>query len=89
MERIKHNLRKQAQEEVTPISSIYNDPLVFIATNSEENEALAVSLPTFASLKSSLFWSCKSRQPLSLKAKKTFKLKAGAKDIQDLENSFY
>ena len=89
MERIKHNLRKQAQEEVTPISSIYNDPLVFIATNSEENEVLAVSLPTFASLKSSLFWSRKSRQPLSLKAKKTFKLKAGTKDIQDLENSFY
>ena len=59
MERIKHNLRKQAQEEVTPISNIYNDPLVFIATNSEGNEALAMSLPTFATLKSSLFWSRK------------------------------
>ena len=85
---MKHNLRKQAQEEVTPISSVYNDPLVFIATNSEENEALAVSLHTFASPKSSLYWSHKSRLPLSLKAKKTFKLKAGGKRHY-LENSFY
>ena len=41
VERVKHNLRKRAQEEVTPILSIYNDALVDIATNSEENEALA------------------------------------------------
>ena len=42
VERVKHNLRKWAREEVTPIPSIYNDALVDIATNSEENEALAV-----------------------------------------------
>ena len=41
-------------EEVTLIPSIYNDALVNIATNSEENEALAGRLPTFPSLKSSL-----------------------------------
>ena len=54
MERVKHNLRKQAQEEVTSIPSIYNDALVDIVTNSEENEALAGRLPMFPSLKSSL-----------------------------------
>ena len=54
VERVKHNLRKRAREEVTPIPSIYNDALVDIATNSEENEALAGRLPTFPSLKSSL-----------------------------------
>ena len=42
VERVKHNLRKRAREEVTPIPSIYSDALVDIATNSEENEALAV-----------------------------------------------
>ena len=44
MEIVKHNLRKRAREEVTPIPSIYNNALVDIATNSEENEALAGSL---------------------------------------------
>ena len=63
VERVKHNLRKQAREEVTPIQSIYNDALVDIATNSEENEALAGSLPTFLSLKSSLYQSRRSRLP--------------------------
>ena len=40
VERVKHNLRKQARKEVTPIPSINNDAL---ATNSEENEALATT----------------------------------------------
>ena len=35
VERVKHNLRKRAREEVTPIPSIYNDALVDIATNSD------------------------------------------------------
>ena len=54
VEGVKHNLRKRAREEVTPIPSIYNDTLVDIATNSEENEAPSGRLPTFPSLKSSL-----------------------------------
>ena len=63
VERVKHILRKRAREEVTPILSIYNDALVDIAANSQENEALAGSLPTFPSLKSSLYRSCRSRLP--------------------------
>ena len=50
MEIVKHNLRKRAREEVTPIPSIYNNALVDIATNSEENEALAGSLPNVFAL---------------------------------------
>ena len=63
VERVKHNLRKRAREEVTPISSIYNDALVDIATNSEENKTLAGRLPTFPSLKSTLYRSRRSRLP--------------------------
>ena len=63
VERVKHNLRKRAREEFTPIPSIYNDVLVDIATKCEENEALAGSLPTFPSLKSSLCRSRRSRLP--------------------------
>ena len=40
VERVKHNLRKRAQEEVTPILTIYNDALVDIATQVED-EAVA------------------------------------------------
>ena len=54
VERVKHNLRKQAQEEVASIPSII-DALVDITAHSEENEALAGSLSTFSSLKSSLY----------------------------------
>ena len=63
MERVKHKLRKRAREEVTPIPSIYNDALVDIAANSEEGESLAGRLPTFPSLKSSLYRSRRSRLP--------------------------
>ena len=51
MERVKHELRKRAREEVTPIPTIYNDALVDIATQVED-EAVAAQLPTFPSLKS-------------------------------------
>ena len=57
VERVKHKLRKRARE-VTPISSIYSDALVDIATNPEETESLAGRLP---SLKSSLYHSRRSR----------------------------
>ena len=50
VERVNHNLRSGLEKRSHP--SIYNDALVDIATNSEENEALAGSLPTFPSLKS-------------------------------------
>ena len=50
VKKVKHNLKMRAREEVTLIPSIYNDALVGIATNSEENEALAESLPAFPSL---------------------------------------
>ena len=36
VERVKHGLRKQAQEEVTPIPTIYNDALVDISTQVED-----------------------------------------------------
>ena len=42
VERVKHELRKRAQEEVTPIPAIYNDTLVDIATQVED-EAVAAS----------------------------------------------
>ena len=40
VERVKHGLRKRAREEVTPIPTIYNDALVDIATQVED-EAVA------------------------------------------------
>ena len=40
VKRVKHGLRKEAQEEVTPIPTIYNDALVDIATQVED-EAVA------------------------------------------------
>ena len=63
VERVKHKLQKRAREEVTPFPSIYNDALVDIAANSEEGESLAGRLPTFPSLKSSLYRSRRSRLP--------------------------
>ena len=36
VERVKHGLRKQAREEVTPIPTIYNDALVDISTQVED-----------------------------------------------------
>ena len=59
VERVKHELRKRAREEVTPIPAIYNDALVDIATQVE----VAARLPTFPSLKSSMYRSQRSRQP--------------------------
>ena len=62
VERVKHELRKRAREEVTPIPAIYNDALVDIATQVED-EAVAARLPTFPSLKSSMYRSRRSRLP--------------------------
>ena len=54
MEVVKHNLRKRAREDRGHTHSEYlamcNDTLIDIATNIEENEALARSLPTCHSL---------------------------------------
>ena len=36
VERVKHGLRKQAREEVTPIPTIYDDALVDISTQVED-----------------------------------------------------
>ena len=58
MERVKHELRERAREEVTPIPAIYNDALVDIATQVE----VAARLPTFPS-QSSMYRSRRSRQP--------------------------
>ena len=47
LKRVKHNLRKQAREEVTPISSIFNDPL---ATNREWSTCCHFTPPLWKSL---------------------------------------
>ena len=75
VEIVKHNLRKRAREEVTPIPSIYNNALVDIATNSEENEALAGSLPTLPSLTFLLYWSHRSRLPRLLQSCEDIQIK--------------
>ena len=80
---MKHNLRKWAREEVTHIPSIYNDALVDIATNSEENEVflhpLASSLH-FIGL-------AEVGYHLSLKAEKISKLKASGRVAQPHEEN--
>ena len=63
VERVKHALRKRAQEEITLIPSIYNDVLVDLATNLVEDEDVTSKLPTFPSLKSSLYRARQSRLP--------------------------
>ena len=62
VERVKHNLRNRAREEVTPIPTIYNDALVDIATQVED-EAVPAGLPTFPSLKSSMYRSMSTSIP--------------------------
>ena len=57
VEILKSGMRKRALEEVTLISSIYNDTLVNIATNYEDVN-VAQKMPTFAVVKSSLYRSC-------------------------------
>ena len=56
VEQIRSNLRKTAREEVVPIPSIYNDTLIEL---SKENDhpIVAPKLPSFTSLKSSLYQS--------------------------------
>ena len=81
VERVKHGLRKRAREEVTPIPAIYNDALVNIATQVED-EAVAARLPTFPSLKSSMYRSRRSRL-------KIFKLKADGRQHYRENSSFY
>ena len=57
VEKLKSGMRKRALEEVTLISSIYNDTLVNIATNYEDVNVVQ-KMPTFAVMKSSLYRSC-------------------------------
>ena len=60
VEKLKSSMRKRALEEVTPISSIYNDTLVDIATNYEDVD-VAQKMPTFAVVKSSFYQSRQKR----------------------------
>ena len=62
VERVKHELRKWTQEEVTPIPTIYNDSLMDIATQVED-EAVAARFPTFPSLNFSMYHSRRTRLP--------------------------
>ena len=64
MERLKSGLRKRAREEITLIPSIYNDALVDLASDMAENREVASKLPTFPSLKSSLYRARQSRLPI-------------------------
>ena len=56
VEQIRSNLRKRAREEVVPIPSVYNDALIELSTQ-HDHPMVAPKLPSFTSLKSSLYQS--------------------------------
>ena len=60
VEQIRSNLRKRTREEVVPIPSIYNDALIELSTQ-HDHPMVAPKLPSFTSLKSSLYQSRRSR----------------------------
>lgn len=62
VEEIKSKLRKRAREEVVPIPAIYNDALVELSTQ-QDCASVAANLPTFTSVKSSMYRSRRSRLP--------------------------
>ena len=62
VEKLKSNMRKRAPEEVIPISSIYNDTLLDIATNYVDVD-VAQKMPTFVVVKPSLYQSHQKRLP--------------------------
>ena len=55
-------MRKRAREEITPIPAIYNEQLISLNTHPERN-SIAPKLPSFTSLKSSLYRNRRSRLP--------------------------
>jgi len=56
VEQIRSNLRKRAREEVIPIPSIYNYALIELSMQ-HDHPMVAPKLPSFTSLKSSLYQS--------------------------------
>ena len=62
VETIKSNLRKRVREEVTPVPRIYNEAVVQLSTE-EDCSSVAAQLPTFDSMKSSLYRSRRKRFP--------------------------
>ena len=59
---IQSDMRKRAREEITPVPAIYNDHLIRLSTHSDR-DSIALQLPTFTSMKSSLYRSRWSRLP--------------------------
>ena len=55
VKRLKSSVQNQARGEITAIPSIYNDAFVGLASDMGENREVASKLPTFPSLKSSLY----------------------------------
>ena len=54
LEKVKEKMKKKAQEETTPIPKIYHEVLQEVA-QSESHEAIALILPTYGSMKLSLY----------------------------------
>ena len=59
---IQSDMRKRAREEITPVPAIYNDHLIHLSTHSNR-DSIALQLPTFTSMKSSLYRSHWRRLP--------------------------
>ena len=59
---IRSQMRKRALEEITPVTAIYNEQLISLNTHPERN-SIAPKLPSFMSLKSSLYHNRHSRLP--------------------------
>ena len=59
---IQSDMRKRAREEITPVPAIYNDHLIHLSTHSDR-DSIPLQLPTFTSMRSSLYRSCWSRLP--------------------------
>ena len=55
-------MRKRAREEITPTPAIYNEQFISLNTHPERN-SIAPKLPSFTSLKSSLYRNQRSRLP--------------------------
>ena len=59
---IRSQVRKRACEEVTPVTAIDNEQLISLNNHPKRN-SIAPKLPSFTSLKSSLYGNQHSRQP--------------------------
>ena len=63
---IRSQMRKRASEETTPITAMYNEQLITLNAH-PERKSIAPKLPSFMSLKSSLYCNQRSRLPPLLK----------------------